>query len=269
LNSERRQILVFCYHKTGSTLFDRVLRNVAARLGRTVATQYGMVHDIDPSVDIMLLSHSLVGTPPSHPFRGVRIVRDPRDIWVSGYLYHRRCQEAWCTNTDLDPSPPIAFPRVPFSIQHRSEQYKRDYLRHLGGASYQQNLLDRDHEAGLAFELAGYTRCTLEAMRAWQLRTPDIIDVKLETIMRRFDVSMLAIFRHLGLDNRECDAALSEACSEDIARMDDATLAAIPQVYSRTISKWRDLLSAADVAAFERQYGDLITSLGYQLAGQA
>jgi len=36
-------------------------------------------------------------------------------------------------------------------------------------------------------------------------------------------------------------------------------------IHSRTLSKWRDFLSAAQLREFERRRGDLIVNLGYEL----
>lgn len=178
---KRPQILVFTYHKSGTTLFDRVMRRVAEQFGLRLMQQYGMAYDIDTAADIVLLPHSLLGFRLARAYRGIRLLRDPRDIWVSGYLYHRRTQEHWCINTNFDPRAPITYPRVDFSMQHRSERWKRKWLERLNGRSYQQNLLDRDQVAGLDFELQGYTGCTLEAMRAWR-PDPAVLDVRLEEL---------------------------------------------------------------------------------------
>jgi hypothetical protein len=258
---------VFTYHKTGTVLLEQVMRAVADRFGLSVSLQYGWVEMVDPAPDIVLLAHSLVGRDfAARPFRAVRIVRDPRDIWVSGYLYHRHCAEEWCTNTNFDPTPPITFPRVDYSFQHYPERWKRAYLARLGGKSYQQNLRECDQERGLAFELAGYTGCTLDAMRGWRLVLPDLLTVQLETVTRDFDGTLGATFRHLGFGGDECETAIELARPHDIARMSDAAIARHPHIHSRTISKWRDFLSTAQIGAFERHYGGLITNLGYQLS---
>jgi hypothetical protein len=259
-------MLVFSYHKSGTSLFARVMPKVADALGLRLGTQYGMVWDIDARPDICLLPHSLLASGIGRPYRAIRVVRDPRDIWVSGYLYHRHTNEPWCINTNFDPTPPIRVPRVDYAFQHRPERWKRRYLAALGGKSYQQNLLDRDRDAGLAFELAGYTGCTLDAMRAWRLAGPDVLDVRLEDFSGDYDGAMLTAFRHLGFTAAECEAAIPLARSEDIARMDDAAIASRPQIHSRDISKWRAFLTAGQVAQFEALYGDLIVGLGYRLA---
>jgi hypothetical protein len=262
----RAQMLVFTYHKVGTTLFLKVMTSVAEALGLSLSNQYGMVLDLDHAPDIVLLPHSLLGFELSRPFRAIRVVRDPRDIWVSSYLYHLLGYEAWCTNADFNPAPPIGYPRVDFSVRHRPERWKRTYLTGLGGRSYQQNLLERERNEGLRFELERYTAWTLEAMRAWRLNNPAVLEVKLEDIAQEFDACMRAIFHHLGLTEAECAVALKLAARQDIARMADRDIVTNQHIHSRAISKWRSVLSADQVADFERRHGDLIDSLGYTLA---
>ncbi len=261
----RPQAIVLGYHKTGTVLFERIMTRVAEHLNRSVAKYFGMVSSLDPTRDIVLLPHSLVACEIAWPYRAVRVIRDPRDIWVSGYLYHRRCREGWCVNTNFDPTAPIRYPRVDFSFQHYAEEWKRNYLESLGGVSYQQNLLRRNQEEGLDFELAGYTGCTLQAMRGWQLQGIRTLDVKLEDVVANFDHTMRLIFRHFGFDAPECELAVQLAEANDLARMDDATVANDPHIHSRQMSKWRGMLSPIQVANFEKCYGDLITGLGYVL----
>ena len=81
--------------------------------------------------------------------------------------------------------------------------------------------------------------------------------------------AMLRIFAHFGFTAEQSQAALEVARSEDIRRMDDTAMAERPQIQSRTISKWREILSAAQIAHFEERYGDLIKGLGYEPVGAA
>jgi hypothetical protein len=261
------QLICFSYHKTGTSLFLHVMTKVCARLGFTLANYYGLVTCLDPRPDVVLLPHSVLRAPLDRPYRAIRLIRDPRDIWVSGYLYHLRCDEEWCRNTDLDPSPPIGWPRVDYSVLHWPEAWKRRYLERLGGQSYQQNLLDRSSADGLDFELEGYTGCTLATMREWKLNGAEALDVKLEDVMADFDGAMRRIFDHFGFTPDQSLAALEVARSEDIRRMADVAMAERPQIYSRTISKWRDVLSVGQIARFEALHGDLICGLGYALSG--
>ncbi|MGD0102887.1 MAG: hypothetical protein ABSC06_02480 [Rhodopila sp.] len=243
------------------------MTKVSERLGLTLANHYGLVEQLDLGSDIILLPHSILRSPLDQPYRAIRLIRDPRDIWVSGYLYHLRCDEEWCRNTDLDPRPPIQWPQVDYSVTHWPEDWKRRYLERLRGKSYQQNLLDRSLADGLDFELEGYTSSTFTAMREWALNQADALDVKLEDVMSDFDGAMRCIFDHFGFTTAQSQAALEVARFEDVRRMDDVAMAERPQIYSRTISKWRDVLSATQIARFEELHGDLVCALGYEQAG--
>lgn len=264
------QIYIFCYHKVGTVLFSNVAAKLAACFGLTVRVTLGNVRDIDRAADIVVFPHSLLDLDlDDYDYRGVHLVRDPRDVWVSGYLYHRRCTEQWCINGNLDPSPPIDFPRVPFSQRHRPETWKRAYLEGLGGRSYQQNLRELDPRAGMRFELERYTAWTLEAMAAWIPRPGPILELKLEAFARDFDAAMTAALAHVGFAGAALPRALALAATEDVARMDDQAVADNPHIHSRQLSKWRDVLTAEEIADFEARYGALITRLGYRLGAGA
>ncbi len=260
---------IFCYHKTGTILFSNVLQRLSARFGILTAKRGQLITRLPRRKQFVLFFHSALAEEanPAHQFRAVRIIRDPRDIWVSSYLYHRRCREPWCVHTQFDRSPPIGFPQADACMAHRPETWKQQFLARLDRKSYQQNLLDRDRDSGLLFELEGYTSCTLDEMRNWPFHgRPEVLEVKLEEICANFQPSMLSVFKHLGLSKEESKVALDLISNEDIGRMEDAQIAANPHIYSRQISKWRAMLSPSLLAEFERRFADLIVSLGYELS---
>ena len=260
------KLFIFCYHKAGTTLFSRVFENVAREFGMRMITRYGLVPSLGvDAAEIVLFAHSLIGFDLSaHPHRGVRVIRDPRGIWVSGYYYHRRCREAWCINSDLRCSAPIRFPLIPYSQEHRSEQWKRDYMGSLNGRSYQQNLLMLDRDAGLEFERIRYTKWTTEAMAAW-CADPFTIDVQLESLATDFVGTMAMLLRHLGFSGDRLDAAIRIAQAQDLAHMSKKKVADNPQVTSLNVNLWREILMLDQRRSFEVEHADLIQSLGYPL----
>jgi hypothetical protein len=78
---------------------------------------------------------------------------------------------------------------------------------------------------------------------------------------------MLAIFDHFGFTAEQTERALEVARSEDVNRMDDAAIGERLQIHSRKLSKWRDVLTPAQVAHFEVSHGELIRELGYEPFG--
>jgi hypothetical protein len=266
-SGRKEQLFCFSYHKSGTTLLLHVMTRVCDRLGLKLANHYGLVDRPDPSADIVLLPHSLLAQPLERPYRAIRMVRDPRDIWVSGYLYHLRCQEEWCINADFDESRPIRWPRIDYSVAHRPEEWKRDFFRRLNGKTYQRNLRERTRAEGLQFEREGYTAWTMQAMRHWPRLGIESLDLRLEDAMSDFDTCMSVIFKHFGFSAGQQTAALSVAGHEDIRRMNETEIARRPQISSRSISKWREFLSEDQSLSFEAEYGDLIASLGYRVDG--
>ena len=105
----QHQIIVFTYHKTGTTVFENIFARVSEAWYMPMRKLYGMTPFAPPGPPILMLSHSLLGSLPQHDFRAIRAIRDPRDIWVSGYHYHRHCSEPWCRNTDFSETPSITF----------------------------------------------------------------------------------------------------------------------------------------------------------------
>jgi hypothetical protein len=253
----------FCYHKVGTTLSARIACKIAALFGWHADYLLGPISRVDASKQIITFAHSLIEFNLSTiPHKGVRLIRDPRDVWLSGYLYHQHCNERWCTNECFDLTPPIVPPRIPYSQHYRSEEWKRAYLVGLNGLSYQRNLLSKDRDSGLDFEMNRYTDWTIEAMLAWK-PDPDTIDVKIEDFMADFDGTLTLMLRHFGIREVDIPAALTALASEDIARMNDAEIAANPNIYSRSISKWRTMLTPKQIQHFEARYAAAIGRLGY------
>ena len=64
-------------------------------------------------------------------------------------------------------------------------------------------------------------------MRAWRWQSPNLLDIRPpDQVAHDFDATMQLILRHLGFTDAELPAALAAAATQDIARMDDAAVAA-------------------------------------------
>ena len=103
------------------------------------------------------------------PLKGVHVIRDPRDIIVSGYFSHKH-------------SHPVG------------------HLPHM--AAHRQQLQEVSKDEGLLLEM-DYAASALQDMADWDYENPDILELKMEELTARPYEGFLRIFSHFGLLDEE------------------------------------------------------------------
>ena len=258
-------ICIFCYHKSGTSLMGKVFREIAHANNWRFKTLAGKQNTIPEGRDIVLYAHSVIDFKKfNKPFIGVHIIRDPRDIIVSGYLYHRRTQEKWCINTDFSLDEPILSPRVPYSEEYKSEVWKKKYIKSLGGISYQQNLLRRSKSEGLKFEMDNFSCWTIEHMMEWDYGKKNILEVKFEDVMSSYDRAFQDIFEHLGFTNEQVKESLRVVEKHDLGRKSVKEINRIEHVSSRETNRWVDYFEGQHKNYFHKIHGSALVDLGYE-----
>lgn len=177
-------------------------------------------------------------------FRIVRFVRDPRDLVVSGYLYHRRGAEPWFRT----PSPteeswaPIAG-HVPEGMPP--------------GISFAEYLQALDVERGLLAEME-FRRHHFEALRHWP-SDPRIRVFEYERIVghEREVFGEIFSFYELPRYERRIGMWLAERYAAGHRSSDS-------HVRDPRPGQWREYFTASVSKAFEREHGDLLDRLGYR-----
>jgi hypothetical protein len=150
----------FGHHKAASKWATLVLGELAASLGLRTLTVYsaadwdgyptlgGLVTDRSP--DLLIVSNAWqVDADSLGPLRGFHVVRDPRDMIVSGYFSHRY-------------SHPDVFPELP---PHRAE------------------LAALDIDAGLSREIE-FSGQFIDAMSTWNYAQPHILEIRMDGLAR-------------------------------------------------------------------------------------
>lgn len=261
----KKPIYIFCYHKVGTVLMGKVFSRVARVFGLKYAALRGYQGDVDPGLDIILFEHSLVSEEVlQRDFVGIHVVRDPRDILVSGYLYHLRSDEDWCESSDFSLCPEPYFPRVPYSIEHLSLECKKEYFDRLGGVSYKENLQVRDQASGLRFELDNYCSWTFKAMSEWNYDDDRILEVKFEDVMCRYDSSFNKIFSFLGFSGFYLNFLLFLSKKHDIGRMPQKKVGSMKHVSKGGFNKWQKYFDSDLSDEFKARYGKLLVMLDYE-----
>ncbi|MEM7587021.1 MAG: sulfotransferase domain-containing protein [Acidobacteriota bacterium] len=179
-------------------------------------------------------------------FKISRFVRDPRDLVVSGYFYHRRGAEAW-TRIAGPTAEDWAFANgcVPEGLQAQPQMSFADYLQSLSP------------EDGLLAELE-FRRYHFESMARWPVEHPDILTFRYEDILgneaRVFD----ELFEFYGLSWLETALA-----RRFVRRYSLRKLPADAHVRNPKSGQWREHFTPRVRQAFEDRHGGLIERLGY------
>ena len=166
------------------------------------------------------------------PFRGSHVVRDPRDLVVSGYEYHKMTSEPWALRPD---------PRY-------------------GGRSYQEHLTAMDEHDGLMAEIAWMAASSGRAMREWDYDRPGFIELRYEDAFADECGTFERLFRWYGLNDTA--TALGMEAVERLSLKGGG--AGHKHVRSGQPGEWRSRFSADHVANFKEMTGDLVVLLGYE-----
>ena len=228
-----RRLLIHCaHHKVGTVWFKNVLGRVAALYG--LSFQVSRVQPAFPRIGIVLVNGSRIDLDSLPPFRGSHIVRDPRDVAVSGYFYHRRCQESWVLAPD--------------------DRY--------GGRSYQQYLQSVDEETGLAEEIVSHTSRVCATMAGWDYTRPDILELRYEEFIADEAAHWLRLYRHYGFRERPAGRAARLACNFSISS--EAYRQRRAHVRSGKAGDWRSHFTSHHRDLFMEHCGDILVRLGYE-----
>ncbi|MCP4389723.1 MAG: sulfotransferase domain-containing protein [Gammaproteobacteria bacterium] len=226
----------FSHHKAGTVWFQRVLKKLAERQGWKF--QSCLQQDLESGTHIFTQENSRVELELLPQYRASHIIRDPRDMVVSGYFYHLWCEEPWCLA-------------------------KRDRF---GGRSYQQALNSVSREQGITMEIE---RCqsTFDSMSQWDYRRPELIEVRFEEMLANQYAVFERVFAHYGLSARQVEIGLSLAEQCDFERTTGRKKgqeAEQSHLRKGVAGDWRNHFADAHVKQFKSSYPGLLAGLGYE-----
>ena len=235
--SHNHKILIGTHHKTGtvwlSSIFYQICRR--ARLVYFSGTQA----DLPEVFDVFLQNHSRFAFEriPAH-WRGLHVIRDPRDVIVSGCFYHQTSSESWL---------------------HRK---RKDF----GGLTYQEKINSYSSlEDQLLFEMDNVGAATIQEMVAWDYENPAFLEVKYEDLISDCELFLFhRIFVHLGFQSRTLPDLLKIAYSMSLF---SGNLKRSEHVRSGNSGQWRRYFTPALRDAFAQRHGDSLRALGYEQDG--
>jgi len=174
-----------------------------------------------------------------------RFVRDPRDLVISGYFYHRRGAEPWCTMIGPnDADWKVVNGRVP-------EGMRRD-------ESYCQYLNRLSLEDGLMAEIE-FRTYHFQSMREWPRDDTRIALFRYEDIIGNEAQVFDSIFRHYRVPLYERLLGVQLAKRHAAGRAKRTTA----HVRNPAPEQWREYFTSDVLGYFEAHYCDLPEIMGY------
>ncbi len=261
----QRPIFIFTHHKVSTVLMSNVFRRICNDLGLKYCKVYGYCEEAPLNFDVVLFEHGLVSKEVlDSDFIGVHIRRDPRDIAVSGYLYHRHTIEKWCTNIPDKTLESISFPHVDYSIVHMSTDWKKAFIKKLDGMSYQQKLLSLSKSDGINFEIDNYASWTINTLKKWDYSNVKIMELKMEDISTNYENIFLELFEFFGFTENVISHCMLRAKEQNINSMSEEEIRKNKHIHSGSISKWKKHFSKENETYFNEKFSDVVELIGYK-----
>lgn len=245
--------LVHCsYHKCLTVYFKRVFSNIYNRPGRLLS---GYKHfmswidafheELDNYTVASINNHALDLSRLGDDVRITRFVRDPRDLVVSGYFYHKNNPERWCnivnpTHKDFS----IVNGVVPDDMGP--------------GQTYTSYLQGLSKENGLIAEI-DFRHRHFESMRQWPESDPRIRIYRYEDILGNERKIFHDIFCHYGISFPR--RALGTITAERFSANRQVKTA--KHIRNPASGQWREHFTDRVNDYFDRRYADILSRYGY------
>jgi hypothetical protein len=250
INSRTDEMIVhFSFHKNLTVYYGKVARqfsHVTGRQYRHFNSFLDNFHIQQPRLDMASVNNhhvdidSLERTP-----KASRFIRDPRDLIVSGYFYHKRGAEAWCHVKDPTESDwTTVNGTIPTALDP--------------GESFKDCLQRLDLENGLLAEIE-FRRSHFAAMRAWAA-DDRVLTVRYEDLVADENRAFAALADHYGFSGAEKEIWL-KAARRNSAQ--NAIRKKTAHVRDPRPQQWREVFPEKVAARFHDEYGDLIEKMGY------
>ena len=231
-------IVHYCHHKVGTVWFGSVFRHMSKVTGGPFQRMARDAWTAPLGVGFYLDSHSSNRPQPTDTVCGSHMVRDPRDIVVSGYRYHLWSSEKWLHLPD---------PKW-------------------GGKTYQERLNELPLEERLATEIVR-TRRLFRTMREWDYKDDRILELRYEDVFGNDEKLWKDLMSHWGMQGQDLERGVEIGVFYSFTNVKARAAARGKEnkhLATGTPSQWQETFTPALIELIESEAGDLITKLGYR-----
>jgi hypothetical protein len=247
-------LIVHCgYHKVGTVWFSRILEAVGRRyrikVERGERVLRNRVSAPSEGTGIFIDPHSRVERETLPEFRGSHMVRDPRDMVISGYFYHVWTTEKWA--------------HVPGRMDEK--EWCRPEWK---GRTYHDILNSLDQEEGLATEIERASSGVFHRMNAWDYEDERFWEMKYRDVIADEDAAFAAMFTHYGFSPGAVERGVAIArrfSFKNVTKRDVGEKSGTKShLRSGRPGEWQEYFTEEHRRLFESRNPGLLVKLGYE-----
>jgi hypothetical protein len=228
------KILIGTHHKTGSGWLQSIFRNICSQ--HSLIFYSGHQDSLPAQFDVFFQNHSRFELDSlGAPFRGIHLIRDPRDVIISGCFYHQKSKEEWL---------------------HRPS---KDFQ----GLTYQQRINNCSNiDDKILFEMEHVGRETIEDMLNWDYTHPSFYELKYEDLIKDIDLVLFQkIFSFLGFPGSLIPSLLSISYKNSLF---SGELHKSTHIRSGKPNQWKKHFKTLHKNRFLELFDNALIKLGYE-----
>lgn len=228
----KNRILVGTHHKTGTVWFANIFRDISSRLGLRFVRSPDERFPPD-GWDIFQNSHSAFDLQKLGQFRGLHVIRDPRDQIISATFYHEKSAEAW--------------------LHVRMDEF--------GGMTYQEKINSFScFDDKMLFEMEHSAYHNIMSMKEFDHTDERFLTARFEELITDYKLEKFEqIFRFLGFRRVVVGWCLVAAYRNSLF----SGAVESTHVRSGKPKQWPEYFKPVHRNRFEELFGDVLQKLGY------
>lgn len=228
-------VLVGTYHKTGTVWLRDIFLKISRKTGLPFTVSY--IRDFVSTPHIYFHEESSFDPEimDAQYFRGVHLIRDPRDIAVSGMFYHKKAKEPW--------------------LHQKYPEFN--------GMTYQEKINSYDNlDEQLLFEIENAALRNTNLMKEWDYSNNNFIEIKYENLINDSNLELFHdIFVFLGFRSEAILKCLNIAYGKSLFSQKKKKTSHIRSGKTR---QWEKYFKPKHKKKFYALHGDLLVRLGYE-----
>lgn len=233
-------IIFGTHHKCGTYLMKDVTTIFSEVLGKKY--RRGQQHRLQDDTEVWFINNAKINFDLiKRDYLGIHIYRHPLQVILSGYKYHKICDEYWCNSTNT------------YNIK---------------GKNYKQHLNSLNKNNGIKFEMNNCAKAAITEMYNWDYNNPKILNVKFEDIMNDFNREFSKIFDFLKIDKKTKEKLMLKIEKINIYNKKKTNIDKNPHITNKTFmwNSYKYELTPEHIKHFNKIYpADLMDKLKYTI----